>query len=92
MKKSVIVAIVFGAVVLAAIILTTLGGSNSKYRVKVCMSFEGRTACRTVRASTHDEALRTATDNSCSELASGQSAFERCRNTRPVSEEWLAGE
>ena len=92
MKKSVIVVVAFSAVILAAILLTTLGGSNSKYRVKICIEFKGRSECRTARAATHDEALRTATDNACSLLAGGQSEFERCRNTRPTLEQWLSGE
>lgn len=92
MKKSAIVAVVFGAVVLAAILYTSLAGSNSKYRVEICITFQGRTECRTARASTRMEALRTATDNACSLMASGQSEFERCRNTPPSSEKWLSGE
>ncbi len=92
MKKSVIVALGFGAIVLGTILYTSFGGSNSKYRVKICITFQGRTECRTARAATHNEALRTATDNACSLMASGQSEFERCRNTRPTSEEWLSGQ
>jgi hypothetical protein len=92
MKKSVLVALVFSAVVLGAILYTSLGGSNSKYRVEICIAFQGRTQCRTARAATHNEALRTATDNACSLMASGQSEFERCRNTPPTTEKWLSGE
>ena len=92
MKKSVLVAIVFIGVVVAAILYTSLGGSNSKYRVEICITFNGRTECRTARASTHNEALRTATDNACSLMAGGQSEFERCRNTPPTSQKWLSGE
>ena len=92
MKKSVLAAILFVAVVLGAILYTSLGGSNSQYRVKICIAFQGRTECRTARASTHNEALRTATDNACSFMASGQSEFERCRNTPPTTETWLSGQ
>jgi hypothetical protein len=92
MKKSVLVAVVFSTIVLAAILYTSLGGTNSKYRVEICIAFQGKTICRTARAATHNEALRTATDNACSLMASGQSEFERCRNTPPSSEKWLSGE
>jgi hypothetical protein len=92
MKKSVLAAVIFVAIVLGAILYTSLGGSNSKYRVQICIAFQGRTECRTARAATHDEALRTATDNACSLMASGQSEFERCRNTPPTTEKWLSGE
>ncbi len=92
MKKSVILTLLFAGVVLAAILYTSLGGANRKYRVKICITFQGRTECRTARASTRMEAQRTATDNACSLMAGGQSEFERCRNTPPTSEEWLSGE
>jgi len=92
MKKSVMVAVAFVALVIGAILYTSLGGSNSKYRVEICIAFQGRTECRTARAATHNEALRTATDNACSLMAGGQSEFERCRNTPPTSEKWLSGE
>lgn len=92
MKKSVLVAVFFIAVVIGAILYTSLGGDNSKYRVEICITFQGRTECRTARASTHNEALRTATDNACSLMAGGQSEFERCRNTRPSKETWLSGQ
>ena len=92
MKKSVLAAVIFVAIVLGAILYTSLAGSNSKYRVQICIAFQGRTECRTARAATHDEALRTATDNACSLMASGQSEFERCRNTPPTTEKWLSGE
>ena len=92
MKKSVLAAVIFVVVVFAAILYTSLGGRNSKYRVEICIAFQGRSECRTARAATHNEALRTATDNACSFMAGGQSEFERCRNTPPTSEKWLSGE
>jgi hypothetical protein len=91
MKKPVLLAVVFVAVVLGVILYTSLTGSNSQYRVKVCITFQGHTECRTARAATHNEALRTATDNACTLMASGQSEFERCRNTPPTEETWLSG-
>ena len=92
MKKPVLLAIVFVVVLLAVILYTSLAGSNSKYRVEVCIAFQGHTECRTARAATHNEALRTATDNACTLMASGQSEFERCRNTPPTKVTWLCGE
>jgi hypothetical protein len=92
-KKSMVAAIAFFVViVLGAILYTSLGGANSKYRVEICITFQGHTECRTARSSTHDEALRTATDNACALMANGQSEFERCRNTPPSTEKWLSGQ
>ena len=90
MKKSIVVSVIFGAAILAAILYTSLAGANSKYRVEVCISYHGHTECRTARAATRNEALRTATDNACTMMASGQAEFEQCRNTRPDSEKWLS--
>lgn len=92
MKKSVMLAVGFVALIVGAILYTSLAGSNSKYRVEICITFQGRTECRTARASTRNEALRTATDNACTLMSGGQSEFERCRNTPPTSEKWLSGE
>jgi hypothetical protein len=92
MKKSILAAVAFVAIVLGVILYTSFNGANNQFRVEVCIPFNGRTECRTARASTHNEALRTATDNACSLMAGGQSEFERCRNTRPTSEKWLSGE
>jgi hypothetical protein len=92
MKKSLVVTLLFAAILLGALLYTSLGSSNSKYRVEICIAFQGHTECRTARAATHNEALRTATDNACTLMASGQSEFERCRNTPPTSEKWLSGE
>jgi hypothetical protein len=91
-KSSVLAAVLFVAAVLAVILYTSFSGSNSKYRVEICITFNGRTECRTARAATHNEALRMAADTACTMMASGQSEFERCRNTRPTSEKWLSGE
>lgn len=92
MKKPALVALILAALVLAAIVYTSLFGGNSRYRVEVCIAFQGRTECRTARAAVREEALRTATDNACSLMANGQSEFERCRNTPPTSEKWLSGD
>ena len=47
MKKSVLLAIVFVAVVVGAIMYTTFSASASRDRCEVCMEFQGRRACRT---------------------------------------------
>jgi hypothetical protein len=91
-KKPVLVAIFLAAVVLGFILYTTFAGGNSRYRVEICIAFNGQTECRTARAATRVDALRTATDNVCATLASGQSELERCRNTRPTKENWLSSQ
>lgn len=86
MKKPVLLGILFGAAVLAAIIYATFG--NTAYRCEVCITFEGRTACRTAKANSHDLALRAATENTCAQLTSGMDATNRCTNTAPDRVTW----
>ena len=63
MKKSVMLAIVFVAVVIGAVVYTTVAASSTKYRCEVCVEFQGRTACRTAAAATEMQARRTAQED-----------------------------
>jgi hypothetical protein len=87
-KKTTVIAIAFAAVLLAAIIYTTMG--NAKYRCEVCITFHERSACRTAAASTEAQALRTATENTCAQLASGVTDSMQCESTPPSSVVWLS--
>jgi hypothetical protein len=87
-KPTVILAIAFGAVVLAVLIFTTIG--TNKFRCEVCITFNGRTACRTAGASTESQAVRTATENACAQIASGVTDSMACENTPPKSLTWVS--
>jgi hypothetical protein len=63
--------------------------SSSPYRVKVCMSFKGRDACKTVRAKTEQDAVRNAVMNACADIAGGVTETVGCENTTPSSVTWL---
>ena len=89
MNRTVLLAIVFVVGVLIVLVYTTIG--NARYRCQVCMSFQNRTACRTAAAATDAQALRTATENACSQIASGVTDSIACENTPPQSVKWLAG-
>lgn len=89
MNKAVLLAILFVVGVLIVLVYTTIG--NARYRCQVCMSFQNRTACRTAAAATDAQALRTATENACSQIASGVTDSIACENTPPQSVKWLAG-
>jgi hypothetical protein len=54
------------------------------------MTFNGRTACRTAGASTEAQALRTATENACAQIASGVTDSMACENTPPGSVKWVS--
>jgi hypothetical protein len=89
-KKSVLLAVVFAAVVIGAVIYTTMSASASKYRCEVCVEFQGRTQCRTAAAATEMQARRTAQENACALISSGVTDSMQCGNSQPVSVKWLA--
>ena len=90
MKKSVLLAIAFFALVIGAVVYTTMTASASKYRCEVCVEFQGRTQCRTASAATEMQARRTAQENACALISSGVTDSMQCGNTQPVSVKWLS--
>jgi hypothetical protein len=50
---------------------------------EVCITFEGRDACRTVAAKTEEDGMRGAVTNTCAQLASGVTDTLRCERTLP---------
>jgi len=87
-----LLAILFIAIVIGAVVFTTMSASASRYRVEVCVEFQGRSACRTAGAATEQGALRTAQENACAQIASGVTDSMQCGNlTPPVSVKWLSG-
>lgn len=54
-----------------------------EFECEVCIDFEGRSGCRTVKAATEAEALRGAIDNTCAQLSSGVTDTMRCARTEP---------
>jgi hypothetical protein len=87
-NKTVIIAIAFVLAVLILVVYTTLG--TKRYRVEVCITFHERPACRTAGAPTEAQALRAATENTCSQIASGVTDSMACESTTPDSVKWLS--
>jgi hypothetical protein len=87
MKTPVIAGVVLAVVVLAALIYTSFG--NSHFRCEVCVAYGGRNACRKASAATKEQALRSATDNACAQVASGVTATMVCESAQPVRVAWL---
>jgi len=87
-KKTVLLAIVFAVVFLIVVIYTTMG--TARYRCEVCITYQGRSACRTASAASEAQALRTATENTCAQIASGVTDSMACESTPPASVSWLS--
>jgi hypothetical protein len=70
-------------------VMTYMMLGQRKNRVEVCMTFEGRSACKIASGETRDDAVRTATDNACALIAFGVTDNGQCGRSRPASVKWL---
>ena len=55
------------------------------HECRVCVTFNGRTLCRTAASGTEKAAIESAVTSACSGLASGMTDSIKCENTRPDS-------
>jgi hypothetical protein len=89
-NRTALVGIGFVLVVIAAVVLATMG--QAAYRVEVCMEFQGASSCRTASASTKPQAERTARENACAQIASGVTDRIQCEQyTQAKRVTWLRG-
>ncbi len=85
-KPTVWIAIAFGFAFLAAVAVSTF--RSNPFRVRLCITYNGATDCRSASAQTREDAQRTATTAACAHLAGGVTDSIRCENTPPSSIEW----
>jgi hypothetical protein len=85
-KWPVIAGIVFIALFIAAMLITTRG--NARFRCEVCVTFDGRTVCRNGAAATQAGAERIAGDTACTDLSSGMTSLMQCQNNAPRKVTW----
>ena len=81
------IGVLFLLAVLGVLIYSSM--NLAKYRVEVCMTFNGRTNCRTAAGADKENTLHTAVENACAEIASGVTDSIACGNTQPTRETWL---
>ena len=86
MKKSVWLGILFVALVVGFVVYSTLHAGG--VRCEVCITFQGRSSCRTASARTRELALRVATENACALISSGVTDSNQCNNTPPDRVRW----
>ena len=87
MSKTVVIGVVFVLGVLAFLVYSSM--HIAKYRVEVCVAFQGRRECRTASADSKDHALRSAQSNACALLVSGVTETMQCERVEPTSIKWL---
>ena len=86
MKNSVRLGLLFLLVVLGVLVYSTLHAGG--VRCQVCVTYQGRSSCRTASARTRELALRAATENACAMISSGVTDSNQCVNTPPDSVRW----
>ena len=86
-RKAVWLGTLFIIAVAAAILFST--PRRGKFRCEICITFDGRSDCRTASADTQEQARRAATENVCAQLSSGVTASQQCEHTLPSRFRWL---
>jgi hypothetical protein len=82
MKKPVLWGIVFVLLVLGVIVYSSF--NLAKVRLEACITFNGRTNCKTASATTEEFALQAAVTNACGEIAFGVTETVACEHTPPT--------
>ena len=83
-----LIILAFVVAIAALIAFSTLSGP--RYRVEVCMFFNGRFRCKTVSGRSESAALRGAIQNACADITSGINEVMGCEESEPKSVRWLS--
>ncbi len=83
MPKTVVIGAFFGIVMLGIILYLSMG--FSQYTCEVCVTFKGRTKCRTASGAAQDSAMLAARDNACAYLVATKTDGFLCNQTQPTS-------
>jgi hypothetical protein len=82
MKKPVLFGVIFVLIVLGVIVYSSF--NLAKVRLEACITFNGRTNCKTASAVNEEFALQTAVANACGEIAFGVTDTVNCEHTPPT--------
>ena len=82
MRKPVLAGVIFVLIVLGVIIYSSM--NLAKYRLEVCVQFNGKTNCKTASAVSEDFAQQTAIANACGEIAFGVTETVACQHSVPA--------
>jgi len=85
-KKPVWIGIGFLLLVFGVVLYSTM--NISRYRVKVCMQYQGQFNCATAAGETKELALRQAVATACATIAGGVTGTLACERGEPGSVEW----
>ena len=82
MSKAAVVGALFGIVLLGAIVYFSMG--LAQYTCEVCVTFNGRTQCRTASGANQETAMQTAHDNACAFLVASKTDGFLCGQANPT--------
>ena len=82
MNRKILLIVLVALVAFVAIIYTSMRDLR-RNRVEVCITFNGRQACRIASGPSLNEATRTASENACALIASGVTETMACGRTQP---------
>ena len=63
--------------------------SQARYRVELCIDYQGRTNCARAAGSSEQFAIQAATSNACATISSGVTEVMQCEHTNPSRITWL---
>ena len=63
--------------------------SQARFRVDLCIDYQGRSNCATASGSTEQYTLQAAATNACATIASGVTETMQCEHTEPSHVSWL---
>ena len=84
MNRKIVLIVLVALVAFVAVIYQSMKDLR-RNRVEVCLTFNGRQACRIASGPTLAEATRTASDNACALVASGVTETMACGRIQPDS-------
>jgi len=85
MSKPAIVGILFAVLLFGVVVYQTV--FTPQIECNVCVDFEGRQKCLTVRGESETDVLQTGKDNACSFVTTGRAEAFRCSGTPPTKTE-----
>lgn len=79
------------AVIVFLIVMVRSSFQQTRYRYEVCIAFRGQSKCAVSDGATPNDAIRSARDIDCAQIAPGRDATMACNDTDPTSVRQLSG-
>ena len=81
MSRTTRTTLVFLGIFIAGVVYFSM--TIAQHQCEVCITFRGRTVCRTAASGTREASIESAVSSACGTLAAGMTESIRCSNTKP---------